>query len=222
MLSMAKKNKLPIISTSQVPGFYAKRMISELKSLYEMTMLADLRNNISFVFDVDLSRLYVEYIGFKGTDFENGQYFIILDIPKEYPAKRPTLKIITESGRFDTKSNIYYTLDSFKSLNIISIDINDIHHGWTPILNLSQLIIMIIDSFSDYGPYRIGCYKKTKCDSKTNKMFAIKSRDYNKNYNSDLVNIFEEIRKLKISNDYNAIHEYIRININDAINKLSS
>ena len=175
---------------------FFRRIVNELKLLYKATLMEDLKENVSILFDPVELKLFVEYTGYKGTDFENGKYLMMFNIPPKYPIEQPLLKILTPSGRFDVNSHVSYFVE------------------FSSIITWYNLIIMIINAFSNSEISGIG-FKKS--DSKTHKELASESVDYNKKNNEKLVKQFDEIRQLKESNDKTRIEKHIK----DALDEIS-
>jgi ubiquitin-protein ligase len=189
------------ISPLKIEPLFQRRVYKELKTFYCETFLQDLKDNVSFVFDSNESKLYIEFIGYKDTDYENGQYFLVLDIPKEYPMKRPIFQVLTESGRFKINTPVAYMVGG-SVFDDVPYDNND----WSPTLTFTSFVLMIISSFTDDSIYGIGYLKN---DSKTKKHFAVESHEYNKKHNQKLLKMFEEVHILKEKKDTSLIIAFI-------------
>lgn len=152
-----------------------KRMIDpkilkqNIDSLYDLTFISPESKNISFIYDVEKRDLFVEYIGYKGTDYHAGQYFIHVNLPTDYPESPPKIRILTESGRF--YPGCY-----------LSLSISHYHkESWVP-TTLEFLVVNIISAFTD-DLHGIGHIITT---SEERKHFAQESRHYNETHYPEL------------------------------------
>ena len=80
-------------------------------------------------------------------EFEGGYYMGVITCPPEYPAKAPSIRLFTESGRFVTTQTI-------------CLSISDYHpESWNPAWKVSQIIIGMLSFWiSDehtYGASRL-------------------------------------------------------------------
>ena len=141
--------------------------------------------NISFIYDPTSRHLVVEYIGYKGTDFHDGQYFILFELPDDYPNSPPMISVLTESGRFHVKK-------------YLSMSITQYHkESWYP-MPLVFLIVAILSAFPDYSMMGIGHVSVRSEESVALiKELAVKSREYNKQHYLDLYESFDKIRRIK-------------------------
>lgn len=172
-----------------------------LKVLYEETMFKkfDMSPNISVLFDAKTGHLMVEYIGYKGTDFHNGQYFILFELPEDYPLSPPKISVLTESGRFYVKRHL-------------SLSISHYHNeSWYP-MPLTFLVVNMLSVFADYSITGIGhhpMYAETTTRIANIKELVDKTREYNERHYPDLCNKFKTITELKTSESDIDIQKYI-------------
>jgi len=172
-----------------------------LKQLYVETMFKkkELTENISILFDPTTGHLIAEYIGYKGTDFYNGQYFILFELPDDYPKSPPKISVLTESGRFYVKQHL-------------SLSITHFHRElWYP-MPLVFLIINMLSVFPDYSIYGIG-HMSTFAETTTKitliKELTSKTREYNERHYPILCESFKKIRELKDTGSEVDIQKYI-------------
>mmetsp|Transcript_3861 Transcript_3861/g.5851 ORF Transcript_3861/g.5851 Transcript_3861/m.5851 type:complete len:165 (-) Transcript_3861:377-871(-) len=77
-------------------------------------------------------------------EYKGGYYLGKITCPKEYPAKAPNIKIITDNGRFNNKGEG------------ICLSISDFHpESWNPAWKVSQIVIGLV-SFWISGEYTYG------------------------------------------------------------------
>lgn len=168
------------VSRSPVPDpLILKKYLDEL---YDLTFISPEKKNISFVYDHDSRDLYIEYIGYKGTDYYQGQYFIHLNLPDDYPLSPPKIRVLTESGRFYPGS-------------YLSLSISHYHkESWIP-LNLEFLVLNVISAFTD----ELGGIGHIRASSDERKSYAEKSRRYNEVHYPELCEKFDLINKEKMA-----------------------
>jgi ubiquitin-protein ligase len=158
-----------------------------LKKLYEETMLKkwEMYSNVSIIFDSTKGHLIVEYIGYKGTDFHNGQYFILIELPVDYPLSPPKISVLTKSGRFHVKTHL-------------SMSISHYHKkSWYP-MPLTFLVINIISAFSDYTIKGIGHIMKKQEELISDiKNLVAETKEYNEKHNMDFYSSFQQIQIIK-------------------------
>lgn len=177
-----------------------------LKKLFEQTMLKDLKSNITAHFDPINYVLYVEFLGYAGTNFENGQYFISFSLPYDYPHSPPGIQILTESGRFHVNT-------------FLSMSISHFHSESWYVMSLEFLVIALTSSFTDFDMCGIG---HANTSPEIQKNCAKESRSYNLEMNSDLANIFDSINKIKLSNNVDTINAYIKTRLSEITNSIES
>ena len=197
-------------------GFYGSSTVSNnaysvnelvkkyLRDLYEETMFKGkgMSDNLTIHFDSTKGNLYVEYIGYKGTDFHNGQYFILFVLPSNYPDSPPKISVLTESGRFYPK--IY-----------LSLSISDYHSEIWQKIPLTFLIVSMISAFPDYDMIGVGHINIHRAGTTAIvKKLVEKTRDYNKQHNFELYEIFSKINELKMNGTKEEIDKYIDDMIN--------
>lgn len=157
---------------------YLKKCLLEL---CELTTIGYMNKNFAFYYVHDTSTLYVEYIGYKNSPFEDGQYIIKFVLPNEFPYKPPQISILTESGRF-------YPCCS------LSLSISHFHpETWYP-MSLELLIVNVVSCFDDFTICGIGHVNEP--NKEDIKKYALKSREYNKNKHFDIFTEFETLHKL--------------------------
>lgn len=167
-----------------------------LSDLYEETMFKknDMASNVSVLFDHTNGHLIVEYIGYKGTDFLNGQYFIKFELPQNYPDSPPKISVMTESGRFRENTHL-------------SLSISHYHReSWYP-MSLVFLVINMLSAFPDKTINGIGHMRDYT--SSTIKELAEKSRSYNELHYPELCKSFKNINELKLSGSDSDIRSFI-------------
>lgn len=182
--------------------YYVNDIVKKyLRTLYEETMLKkyDMNSNVSVIFDPIKGYLIVEYIGYKGTDFYTGQYFILIELPIDYPNSPPHISVLTESGRFKVKCHL-------------SMSISQYHREtWYP-MPLTFLIINIISAFPDYEMNGIGHIHKKIDDINISidiKNLVEKTREYNEIHNPIYFSAFKKIQEIKDTGSDVIIMKYI-------------
>lgn len=119
-----------------------------------------------YVSDNDLSKWYFKFNGDNDTSYKNGEYIGLITLPKEYPFKAPTFKMLTPSGRFEINKTICMSNSHFHP------------EEWSPMWTLSQLLIGFVSLFDDDLESHIGISHIKTTPEKKKKM-AIKSKEYN-------------------------------------------
>lgn len=166
--SVSKTNKSKII---------IKQYICDL---YDLTF-GESSQNLSFHFDYETFTLFVEYIGYKDTEFNDGQYFIKFCIPCEYPLSPPTISVLTKSGRFIPNQALSMSISSYHK------------ESWVP-MSFEFLIMATISAFTDNTVRGIGHLSPTLEEIK---QCAQNSREYNKLYYPNLYEIFDHYSQEK-------------------------
>jgi ubiquitin-protein ligase len=180
--------------------FFVNGIIKKyIRELLEYTMFKgkDMSDNISVYFDSTNGHLYVEYIGYKDTDFHNGQYFILFSLPHNYPQSPPDISILTESGRFYVNQSL-------------SLSITRYHEErWIPI-SFITLIVSMISVFPEYDMIGIGHIRRYEDNpGLVIRQIATNTRDYNERHNQEMYEIFNKINKLKMTGTVSEINSYI-------------
>lgn len=150
-------------------------VIKELyKDVYEDAYSSQM--NIRIAYSTSNNILFVEYIGHSDSEYKDGQYFMILKLPNDYPNSPPILRFLTESGRFRINS-------------AISMSITEVHReSWYP-MSLYSLITAIISAFQDKHVFGMGHIEEPK---EVRLQLAEKSREFNKKHNPEVYNLFEK------------------------------
>ncbi|CAL2258724.1 unnamed protein product [Prunus armeniaca] len=94
--------------------------------------------------------------GPNGTEFAGGIYHGQITIPEEYPEKPPVLSLLTENGRFKTRTNIDYSY-FFKK----------------PAKRVRDALLRLIELLPTYPDGKLG---SVKYDKEERRVLAIKSR----------------------------------------------
>jgi ubiquitin-protein ligase len=153
-----------------------------IDELYVLTYLTPESKNISFYYpNNETNDLYVEYIGYKGTPYHNGQYFIQYTLPKTYPNAPPSIRVLTESGRFQPD-------------HILSLTISSYHPETWYTQSLEMVIINFISAFTDKDMRGVGHISSPDEDLIK---YASQSREYNMIHYPDLCKEFGIIHQHK-------------------------
>lgn len=188
---------------SQPENFIDERVFKkQLKQLYIETMYKknEMSSNYSVYYDHVNRYLYIEYTGYSGTDFHNGQYFIKLEFSSNYLRSPPKISVLTENGKFYVDEHLSLSITSYHP------------ESWTPMITLTALIINISSAFTEYDLYGIGHISlSTDKENYINniKELAKNSCLYNEERNQKLFEIFNNIRYLKASGSEDDIAKYI-------------
>lgn len=105
-----------------------KRIMKELQAVKDDP---EAHIGLSFVNEADIHHLKGTFLGPPGTPYENGKYYIDIEVPMEYPFKPPKMK-------FDTK--VYHPNISSVT-GAICLDI--LKNAWSPVITLKSALISL-------------------------------------------------------------------------------
>ena len=80
---------------------------------------------------------YYVVFGLKDCDYENGFYMGKLIFPKEYPWKPPEIRMLSETGRFETNYPICLSISNYHP------------ESWNPVWPVKSIIIGLVSFFAD-------------------------------------------------------------------------
>lgn len=186
--------------TPQLVNTFARALCDNLKGLYDLTLVSPESKYISFCYDKTKRDLYVQFNGYKKTDYENGQYLIHINLPENYPARPPMIRVLSESGRFMPGCWLSLTISHYHP------------EHWVP-LSLEHLVVNVISAFTD-NLAGIGHMKSSVEDKK---IFAQNSREYNKKHYPQLTEMFNRIDK-----DKQQMNEMSKDQLNNYVEELKS
>lgn len=192
-----------LMTNSQSENFIDECVFKkQLEQLYTETMYPknEMSSNYSVYYDHVNRCLYIEYIGYSGTDFHNGQYFMKLEFLPSYLRSPPKISVLTKNGKFAPNTCLSLSISSYHP------------ESWVPKITLTALIINISSAFAEYDMHGVGhiSYHTDKEKYINNiKELAKNSHQYNEQHNQKLVEIFNNARHLKASGSEDDIARYI-------------
>lgn len=105
-----------------------------------------------YVDDHCLSKIYFLVQGPTDTDFEGGEYVVVLELPDSYPLKPPDIKMLTPSGRFEVGRPICTTFTSFHP------------ESWSPSYDFATIMRSFVSFMVDDPTHHVGGQKSTPAE----------------------------------------------------------
>lgn len=95
--------------------------------------------------DGDASQVHFSVKGPEGTPFQGGIYHGKIILPPDFPFRAPHVQMLSESGRFETRTNI--CINGYTAWH---------EDSWTPAITLAAIIRAVQSLFSETSEHGIG------------------------------------------------------------------